>query len=295
MKEDFEKLLIRQLRKNNIDYLECDEAMQNFIKTVNESYKMHFKDNKLQQRAMNISSIELQEKNDKLKESVNLSEQFAFIVAHDLKEPLRTISSFLNLLYKRNENIYEDVVSKEYVQFIDNGVKRMEFYLNDLMNFLVINKDKSIKLDTVNLNELVENCKSDLLLVIKEKNAIITYNELPTIEVYKNHFIQLFLNLISNALKFNKANKAPKINITYKNLGNELLFEFEDNGIGISEEYLNKVFKIFYRISKNFQGTGIGLAICKKIVDTYDGSISIDKCYQQGTKFIIKFPSKILT
>jgi len=213
MKEEFSKLLNRQLRKTNIDYSACDEAVKSFIDIVNETYKLHSKEIKLTQRAMNLSSDELQEKNKKLNEAVNLSEQFAFIVAHDLKEPLRTINSFLNILFKKNKDKLADSTSQEYIQFIHLAVRRMESYLNDLMNFLIINKDNETSISDINLNEIIENCKSDLFLQIKEKNAQIINNNLPTIAGYKNHFVQLFLNLISNALKFNKSDEKPIIKI----------------------------------------------------------------------------------
>lgn len=227
-------------------------------------------------------------------------EQFAYVASHDLQEPLRKIQTFTDLI---QENYQDEEFVKRYFGKLDASAKRMAQLVKSLLNYSRLTKDKS-EATTVDLNQLVNDVKEDFELLIQEKNAVITSDVLPSITGNYIQLGQLFSNLISNSLKFSKENphitirsaivskddiinaNAPFVYNTYLNL------TFEDNGIGFEQQYDKIIFSLFQRLhgKQDYAGTGIGLALCKKIVENHNGIITANSKLGKGATFNIYLP-----
>ncbi len=237
-----------------------------------------------QNQQLRDNNQKIQRQNIKLEQSNQELRRFAFIASHDLKEPLRTIGSFSSLLKRR----YKDKIDEEaneFLDFITNGVSRMYTLLNDVLDYSKID-ELSLDREAINLQETVEHVIISLGQQIEEKNGTIIIEMLPTINARQTHFTQLFQNLITNGLKYNKST-TPIINISCSENAHHYLFSVKDNGIGLDMIYKDKIFDMFQRLhgKEEYQGTGIGLAICKKIVHQYDGEIWVESELGKGTTF----------
>jgi len=214
-------------------------------------------------------------------------EDFTRIASHDMKEPLRTISSFSSLMRKRHG---EDLPTKasDYLEYIESGSKRLNDLLDDLSNYSMINFN-DLEFQEVDLNEVLENVKMDLKLRIMDTKTIINSDPLPKISGHESHMTQLFLNLISNGIKFQpkEGSVDPVIDIKSKYENGFHIITFKDNGIGISKENISKVFTKFKKLHnrKEYEGTGLGLATCKRIVELYQGKIFVESEPGKGTSF----------
>jgi signal transduction histidine kinase len=231
------------------------------------------------------SNIQLKSVNGEL-------ERFAHSASHDLKSPLRTIVSFLNIIERKiNKKEYNDL--DEYIQFAKKGGEQMNSLVNDILQFSTVGADQKIPTEEVDLNEVFSTVDHQLMSVIEEKNAILTSEKLPTLDVNKMLITILFQNLIENGLKYNKSEQ-PKVEIKYQIVDNRHQISFIDNGIGISKEYHEKIFDLFYRLHsvESYQGTGMGLAICKKIVTQMNGEMHIQSEIGVGSTFILSFENK---
>lgn len=223
------------------------------------------------------------QKTEELERSNKELEQFAYIASHDLQEPLRMVNSYLQLLEKR----YKDKLDKDandFINFAVDGSNRMRTLITSLLDYSRVNRVKPF--EDINLNELLKEVLGDLKAAITESKAVITIEPLPVIFADKVLMGQLFQNLISNAVKF-KGDKNPEILISGKKNADEYLFSVKDNGIGIQKEYASKLFIIFQRLNTKDQypGTGIGLAICKKIVERHGGKIWFESEFGKGATF----------
>jgi len=223
-----------------------------------------------------------------LMESNESLEQFAYVASHDLKEPLRTIGSFSQLL-KRKLADKLDEETGEYFHFVVNGVQRMSNLLDNLLAFSRLNREPEIV--EVNLDNCLELNKLKLNNTIENNNGTIIIDPMPIVKASRTQMNQLFQNLMSNGLKFRKE-EAPVVRISCKEEGDDFLFSVEDNGIGIPEEFQEKIFVIFQRLEEDakFEGTGIGLAICKKIVQNHRGDIWLESTPGKGTTFYFTIP-----
>ncbi|MEM1322484.1 MAG: tetratricopeptide repeat protein [Bacteroidota bacterium] len=244
------------------------------------------------------NNAELQQKHDeittqniKLRESNEVLNQFAYVAAHDLKEPLRNIGSFVNLIQiKYGHQFNEEAL--EYMNFVTGGVKRLNNLLIDLLEYSRISSQAPTG-EEINISEIVTEVISNLNNSIQRKEAVIEYSkDLPSLRMNRLHLIQLFQNMISNALKF--VDKTPKIIIDGKVVDDEVIMSVKDNGIGIDQDFGNKIFNLFHQLNKNkkYEGTGIGLTICKNIIDKYDGRIWFESEPDQGTTFYMSIPLK---
>ena len=231
-----------------------------------------------------ITEEELKERVKNLKLSNEELEQFAYIASHDLQEPLRSVASFTQLLQKR----YKDKLDKEaneFIQFIVDGATKMHDLITDLLLFSRIGTRVKPFAET-DMNLILKEVLDSLTQSIKETKAEITYDHLPTIKADDSQMKQLLQNLISNAIKFH-GDDTPHIHITGKKKTNEWVFSVKDNGIGIDPNYFDKIFIIFQRLHKTaeYRGTGIGLAVCKKIAQRHGGKIWVTSKLGKGATF----------
>nr|WP_314898145.1 PAS domain S-box protein [uncultured Flavobacterium sp.] len=235
---------------------------------------------KLKELNMNL------EKNVKQLATSNIElEQFAYVASHDLQEPLRMVTGFLTLLEKK----YGDVIDekgKKYIHFAVDGAKRMRQIILDLLEFSRAGtlEDDQEELD---LNELVKEIQLLFRKRIEKKKVIIKFDKLPVIQGHSAPLRQVFQNLISNALKYSKEGSYCEVNITVKEFENHWQFAVIDNGIGIAEEYFDKIFVIFQRLHNKdeYSGTGIGLAVTKKVVENLGGKIWLESTEGKGSTF----------
>jgi signal transduction histidine kinase len=233
--------------------------------------------------------------NKQLRESNEVLQQFAYATAHDLKEPLRTIGSFVGLLQRRFGKSF-DPEAIEYFEFVKSGAFRMNALLTDLLEYSTVFMDTPNNAEQTAINNGFEDVFSNLHNSIRENEAQIDFPKnvnLQPLMIKKSHFIQLFQNLLCNAIKFSPINPSIQVSISETN-SNEYIFEIRDNGIGIEPAYQDKVFQIFQRLNrKDFGGQGIGLAVCKKIVEKYNGSIWFESKLGVGTSFFVRLPYKV--
>ena len=238
-----------------------------------------------QTQKLKISQEKLQLINNALNARNQELEQFNYMASHDLQEPLRTITSVISLL----ELEYGNKLGKngdQYLAFITQAADRMRNLIKALLNYSKLGtKDKP--LERADCNILMHEVIQSLDAAIRENNAVIEVGELPTIPVYRLEMMQLFQNLLSNAIKFRKKNVSPKVKITSGREGKYRRFSFSDNGIGIPEKHREDIFVIFKRLHTKgeYDGTGIGLAHCKKIVEMHDGNIWVESDYGKGCTF----------
>lgn len=210
--------------------------------------------------------------------------KFAYISSHDLQEPLRSIVSYVELLEKR----YKDKLDERGLTYINSVVKAsktMKYLINDLLTYSRLGNEQS-DFKSIDLNNIISHVIEILKVSIEENNAVIEYPNMPVITANYILMIQLFQNLISNAIKY-RSDKSPVIKISFEEMENEWLFKISDNGIGIDSQFFDKIFVIFQRLhGKNeYEGTGIGLTICKKIIDIHNGRIWLESELNKGTDF----------
>ena len=217
-------------------------------------------------------------------------EHFAYVASHDLQEPLRMVSSFLTQLEKKYTHQLDEK-GKQYINFAVDGAKRMRNIITDILEYSKISQLEETY-ESVNINELInEICKINNDRIV-ETDARIIYSNLPTIITSRFPLSQIFQNLIGNALKYQKQNNQPKINITAVENEKNWIFKISDNGIGIENEYLDKIFIIFQRLhnKKEYGGNGMGLAIVKKLVENLNGKIEVESEIDKGTTFYLTLP-----
>ena len=235
--------------------------------------------------------LKLNENIKKLAQSNKELEQFAYITSHDLREPLRMITSFLQLLERRyHDQLDQD--ANEFIGFAVDGAKRLDAMTNDLLQYSKISSQKK-EIIPVNFEHVLKHALENLKVQIEESNAIITHDPLPTINGDEQLKVQLFQNIIGNAIKY-RSEKPPKIHISATKEKNQYLFSIKDNGIGMSSKHLEKIFTIFQRLhtQEDYEGTGIGLAIAQKIVHQQGGQIWVESEPGKGSTFYFTIPDK---
>lgn len=218
--------------------------------------------------------------------------QFAHVASHDLQEPLRAVVGFLQLLERDNkENLSEK--GKHYIDRTIKAAFRMQTLVNDLLTLSKINA-KGCEFEEIDLNDLVTKAKKHFDSLIDEKNAVIKSVELPVITANKKQISTLFVNLISNALKYNDSMQ-PKVEIGVKDEESDFCFFIKDNGIGIDEQFFNRIFVVFQRLHSRheYSGTGIGLTLCKKIVERHRGRIWVESIEGEGATFYFILPKRM--
>jgi PAS domain S-box-containing protein len=216
-------------------------------------------------------------------------EQFAYIASHDLQEPLRMVASYTQLLAQRYEGQLDDK-AKKYIDYAVDGAGRMQRLINDLLDYSRVNRFGKPP-ETVDSHSSLGEALRNLSAAIEENRAIVINEDLPMVRADATQLCQLFQNLISNAIKFRGA-ESPRIQVSASDLGREWRFSVKDNGIGIDAQYADKVFVIFQRLHtrQEYSGTGIGLAICNRIVERHGGRIWFDSEPGKGSTFYFTLP-----
>ena len=215
--------------------------------------------------------------------------QFAYVASHDLQEPLRTITRFVQLLEKRYQGKL-DSDADEFIGFIVGGTKRMQQLINDLLTYSRVNTRRA-PLSPMKIEDALHSALQNLRYVLDESRGSVTFEEMPSIVADEQQMTQLFQNLIGNALKF-QVEEAPRVEISAALKGNEWVFSVRDNGIGIDPKYKDRIFEIFQRLHtrEEYPGTGIGLAIAKKIVERHAGRIWVESEPGKGSTFYFTIP-----
>jgi PAS domain S-box-containing protein len=268
------------IKNENEDIIGYEEMVQD----ITERKKM--------EKELARKTKQLKRRNEDLEQSNKDLQQFAYVASHDLQEPLRMVTSFVQLLQKR----YQDKLDEEANEFINyavEGAQRMKELIDDLL--LLSRVETRGKLfQKVNMNQVLDNVLTDLTYSIKETNATITNDPLPEIIADRTQMRTILQNLISNSLKFHGKNP-PKIHISGETREKNWIFWVKDNGIGIDQSDFNRIFKIFQRLHtrEEFEGTGIGLALCKKIIQRHDGEIWVESEENKGSIFYFSIPKSL--
>jgi signal transduction histidine kinase len=253
-------------------------------------------------KELQIQKQELEERSAELARSNTELEKFAYVASHDMKEPLRTIISYIELIQKKlapvithasalpqaGEEIDEDL--QKYMDFVVDAGYRMKELISGLLEYSQVDKDIKPYIE-VNCDYVLKEVMDNLQNSIDENKAVIHVDSLPNINASYLRMVQLFQNLISNAIKF-KGENTPEVKISGRKKDNFYLFSIQDNGIGIKQEFCDKVFELFMRLHPigEYQGAGIGLAICKKIVEHHKGKIWVESVPGKGSTFYFTIP-----
>lgn len=262
---------------------DTQKALLNILDDLNESSEELKKAHAGLEIRVKERTVELARSNAEL-------EQFAYIASHDLQEPLRMVSSYVQLLQRRYKGKL-DQNADEFIGFAAEGALRMQRLINDLLAYSRVGtRGKSFA--EVDLEAALAQALENLQLAIREKNATITHDPLPLAYGDIGQLTQVFQNLIDNAIKF-RSEETPRVHISARIEGGDCVCGVQDNGIGIAPEYLNKLFLLFQRLHtrREYPGTGIGLAICKRIVERHRGTIWVESKQDQGSTFYFKIPT----
>lgn len=221
-------------------------------------------------------------------------DKFASVASHDMKEPLRMIASFMQLLEK-NYGDQLDGKARQYIHFAVDGSRRMTNLINELLSYARVNRDMR-EVEIVDLNEVLKDVTGLLRDVIRENGADVKIGPMPTLKGYPVALRTLFTNLISNGIKYQPPGQSAKIQLSSADMGDFWEIRVTDNGIGIAEEYQDEIFKLFKRLHTNDQypGTGLGLSTCKRIVEEHGGSISVNSKEDEGSTFVLTLPKRTL-
>ncbi|MEM7369657.1 MAG: ATP-binding protein [Bacteroidota bacterium] len=250
-----------------------------------------------QRKIIEQQIVDLNNKNEELQKYIHSNlhlEQFAYLASHDLKAPLRTIISFTQLLHKRLEDRLEDDET-EFMEFVVGASNNMLNLINDILSFSRVNTTK-IQIKKVNMNILTQEVVDELDMLVKEKDAIIELGPMPeSIQADTTKIRQLLQNLLTNALKFVHEERQPIIRLSAEKGVEHWRFEVQDNGIGIKPSYQKKIFLLFQRLnnSSKYEGTGIGLATCKKIIEQHQGTIGVESEAGKGSTFYFTIPFQV--
>jgi PAS domain S-box-containing protein len=232
----------------------------------------------------NTDIHEQKEKEDELRLANDDLQQFAYSASHDLQEPIRNVAVYSEIVAKRYYSIL-DADGKQFLGFLTEGGRRLAMLINDLLAYTRAGMVES-ETTTVDSSAVLRHTLSSLAEAIRETDARVTYDPLPEVQMSEAHLQQVFQNIIANALKY-RTGDAPQIHVSAVRQGPHWLFSVKDNGIGIEPEYKEKIFGVFKRLHRDqkYSGTGIGLAICQRVVERYGGRIWVESARGEGSTF----------
>jgi PAS domain S-box-containing protein len=238
-----------------------------------------------------VMEEELERSAAELKRSNKELEQFAYIASHDLQEPLRMVTSYLQLIERRYKDQL-DSKANQFIEFAVDGAKRMSVLIRDLLAYSRIGTRRTA-IEPVDVAGCIRLALENLKIAIAEKNASVSVDPMPTVDGDAGQLTQLFQNLISNGIKF-CGEGTPRIHVSARRGEDEWVFSVTDNGIGIEPQYMERIFVIFQRLHTRDQypGTGIGLAICKKIVEGHGGRMWVESEPGKGASFLFSIPDR---
>lgn len=242
-----------------------------------------------------LAHEQLTEQAEELRRSNRDLEQFAYVASHDLQEPLRKIASFTQLLQKRYGGQLDERAD-QYIDFAVDGAKRMQRLIQDLLGFSRVGRMGG-ELTDVDLGAALAEAVGNLDEAVAESGAVVTHDELPVVRGESALLVQLFQNLVGNAVKFHHPDRAPRVHLSAQRVDDAWQLECRDNGIGIDAQYADRVFVIFQRLHAKdvYEGTGIGLALCKKIVEFHGGRIWIESHDGDGTSIRWTLPDRAVS
>ena len=250
------------------------------------------KTRRLQQLNLQLEQL-VEERTVELRRSNQELEQFAYVASHDLQEPLRMVSSFLQLLTNRYANKL-DGDAEEFIKFASGGALRMHAMINDLLAYARVDTSGG-HFGLVECEEALRQAVANLRMAIAESGTSLTHGALPAIKGDRIQIVQVFQNLIGNAIKFHREGQSPEIRVECARGDREWTFSVRDNGIGIEPAYHERIFQVFQRLHgrEEYSGTGIGLSLCKKIVERHRGRIWVDSTPGHGSTFHFTLPMSV--
>jgi PAS domain S-box-containing protein len=232
---------------------------------------------------------ELLRSNEALRQSNDDLNQFAYAASHDLQEPLRMVALYSQMLQRRYGNRL-DAEADEFIAYVVGGARRMELLLKDLLTYSQTGSSSEGPAQPIDCADAVRKVLLNLQASVEQNGAAVTWDPLPTVQAHEIRLVQLLQNLVGNAIKY-RSSAPPKIHISAERRENDWLFSVWDNGIGIDPEYAQQIFGIFKRLhGQNYPGTGIGLAICQRIVERYGGRIWVESKLGEGSRFYFTLP-----
>jgi light-regulated signal transduction histidine kinase (bacteriophytochrome) len=279
-------------------------AQEQKLVAINKSLQVEIQERKASEERVKDLNRQLLENISRLESANKDLDRFAFMASHDLQEPLRKIRIFSDLLYVKYKSMLDEE-GKLNISRIQNAAERMQALIKDILTFSKISVEKGM-FEKTNLNNVVDDVLVELDGTVQEKKARVIVDKLPDLQVNPGLIRPLFYNLISNALKYSKKNVPPVVNIRSEMPSNGqdaaprspehryCRIYIQDNGIGFDQKYSEEIFGMFKRLHLNteYEGTGIGLALCKKIVEEHNGYISAKSKVNEGSTFIISLPVK---
>jgi signal transduction histidine kinase len=298
------RLLIERMQQSNVNYamgwctlaaqvitglallLACRRTIKTYAienKEKVDRLETEIEQRKQVEKTLKDTTVRLSRSNSDL-------QQFAYVASHDLQEPLRAVTGFLTLLTStKAEKLDEE--SRGYIKHSVDGAQRMRSLVNDLLTYARV-ESKAKAFETVKLSAVLDNVKSDLAVAIDESSASVISDELPTVKGDATQLRQLFQNVIGNAIKFRKSTVAPEVQIRCTDENEHWLFAIKDNGRGFDMEHAERIFIIFQRLQgrEEASGTGIGLSLCKRIVERHGGKIWVESKPDEGSTFFFTIP-----
>jgi light-regulated signal transduction histidine kinase (bacteriophytochrome) len=281
-----------QLQRANAELLQLTAQLEDRVlqrtrqlEQVNHSLLQEIKERKEAEAKLQIANEALRRANADL-------EQFAYSASHDLQEPLRMVSIYSQMLKKKyGSNL--DAKAHQYIGYAVEGATRMERLITDLLTYTGLTSTPEVPTVIVDANEVLVSATSNLRETMEQNAAVVTRAVLPRVPMQPVHLLQLFQNLLGNAIKF-RGKEAPRIEVNAVRHGYAWLFSVKDNGIGIDGQYANDIFGIFKRLhgAAEYSGTGMGLAICKRIIECYGGRIWAESKLGNGTTFFFTIPDE---
>lgn len=276
---------VKAFSVGGIDYITKPFQQEEVLARIQNQLRIKFLNQKLEERNQDLKKL-----NSKLEYSNKQLHDFTHMVSHDLQQPLQSIMGFSNLILLQYKNSI-DVSIVRYLERINQAGDRMQMFIQDLLSLANLGEGEQATYSvdcSVILDRVIDNLQGE----IQQKNALVEHDPLPVIIGNDVQILQLFQNLIGNALKYAHPERHPIIQITVDNENDVCVFKVQDNGIGISSEYVHRIFQPFQKAHQGeYAGNGIGLATCQKIVDLHNGSISVSSELGIGTTFFITFPN----